>query len=63
MTRFRFAVFSLYLLCDGLLNNLVKTGQIENITNSTQLVVNFRSLELKKKSVDLEICFYDTFKK
>ena len=32
------------LFCDGLLNNLVKTREVENITNATKLVVNFRSL-------------------
>ena len=47
MTRFQFSVFSLYLFCNGLLYNLVKTGQVENVADSTQLVVNFRSLEFK----------------
>ena len=58
MTRFRFAVFSLYLFCDGLLYNLVKTGQVENVTNSTQLVVNFRSLEFNVFSGNLQFLGY-----
>ena len=41
------SIFSLYLFCNGLLYNLVKTGQVENVADSTQLVVNFRSLEFK----------------
>ena len=42
-----FDLQKLYLFCNDLLNNLVKARQIENITNSTQFIVNFRSLEFQ----------------
>ena len=37
-----------YLFCYNLFNNLVKARQVENITDSTQFVVNFRRLKLEQ---------------
>ena len=54
-----------YLFCYNLFNNLVKARQVENITNSTKLVVNFRRLKLEQVTLSkyFNIQIQNTFKK